>query len=88
MNLALKALQVRHLSKGKVLKDSLGGVSCNTDALSEYLKDFGATFGSGKKCKYAVGLIESEVTSFLKFQAGDIFLETLSLEVDLNFQSG
>jgi len=50
MNLALKALQVKHLSKGKVLKESLGGVPCNTDALSEYLKDFGATFGPGKKC--------------------------------------
>ena len=50
MNLALKALQAKHLSKGKVLKDSLGGVLCNTDALIEYLKEFGATFGLGKKC--------------------------------------
>ena len=71
-----------------MLKDTLGGVPCNTDALNEYLKDFSASFGPGKQCKYAVGLIESEVTSFLQFQAGDIFLETLSVEVDINFQSG
>ena len=71
-----------------MLKDTLGGVPCNSDALNEYLKDFSSSFGPGKQCKYAVGLIESEVTSFLQFQAGDIFLETLSVEVDINFQSG
>ena len=28
------------------------------------------------------------MTSFLQFQAGDIFLESLSVEVDINFKSG
>jgi hypothetical protein len=48
MNLALKALQIKHLSQSKVLKNTLGGVPCNTDALNEYLKDFSASFGPGK----------------------------------------
>lgn len=85
MSLALKALQIKHLSKGKVRRDTLGGVPCNTDALSVYLVGFNATFGPKKQCEYAVGLIESEVNNILQFQAGDIFLETLSVEVDINF---
>jgi hypothetical protein len=68
--------------------DTLMGIKCNTNQLSDYIPSIDTLIGKNKPCKY---LVKKQYDLYnqknqISFQAGDLYIENATISIDLLFQ--